>query len=319
MVFGRMCGEAESENNDRYLGGENCSLVVKTNENGAQIIPNFVSDKELEGRGLTPEEIAEIRRNRDASAGAFRYLFHGEDIETVFDAMRVCAHQPQNEATFNGKQPDAEDLWAGANDIKTIIMFEVPDELFQDWYNNGLLGINPDNDTYLDEYGSTTTLAECGASEVVWKKLMDIAREQLRSGTIQSKGTQPTCLYFGAYSEAASYFGLESDYLDKYNVFNGNFYPENSIGYQSSKKQSADKGKTSCPYTDPQLKEMYFSILLSKLSSDKKKELFETLEFASTFDAEDRILFLSSVQEVLNSLSSGGLSDSPNDDYENEF
>lgn len=306
MVFGRMCGEAESENNDRYLGGENCSLVVETNENGAQIIPSFISDKELED--LPQEERIKIQANREKSLRAFRYLFHGKDIETVFNAMRVCAHQPQNEATMNGGPSDPKDLWAGANDIKTIIIFEVPDELLQDWYKNGSLGFTEENETYLDpadENFSYTTLAECGAGETLWYSLMDIAREQLRSGTIQSEGTQPTCLYFGAYSEAASYFGLESDYLDKYNVFNGNFYPENSIGYQSSKKQSADKGKTSCPYTDPQLKEMYFSILLSKLSSDKKKELFETLEFANMADASDKQFVLSSIQETIDTLVNG--------------
>lgn len=110
-----MCGFEESENINRYLGGEKCNLVVETNNDGAQIIPNFVSDKELEGSGLTSEEIYEIKSNKDASASAFRYLFYGADIETVFNAMRVCANQPQNEATMNCKRPDIKDLWAASH------------------------------------------------------------------------------------------------------------------------------------------------------------------------------------------------------------
>lgn len=321
MYIVRMCGELESENIDKYLGGENCSLVVETNENGAQINPTFISDNEL--AKLPQEERFAIQDNKADSARAFRYLFHGDSLESVFDAMRVCANQPQNEATMNGRHPEPEDLWAGANKIKTVVVFEVPDETFRSWYNKGLLGITEENETYLnpdDDYCSYTTLAECGAGETLWHSLMDIAREQLQTGTIQSDGKKPSCLYFGEFSKAASYFDMEEDYLDIHNVFEGDFYLENEVGFKSLQKQTAaDKNKTSCPYTDPELKEMYFSILLSKLSADKKKELFDTLELASTFDAGDRTLFVSSIREIINSSNSNSNSDDLSNDYENEF
>lgn len=235
---------------------------------------------------INPAVRQKLEENKAEAERAHAYFMYGEDLHEAMNNLSICALQPQSEDALERIQegvPVREDFLA--RNFVAICIFEVPEEEFNNWRDQGLLATQEGNENYETLDGERVELSEAVLGDVAIKRAIE-------SGYLK---------YFGQSHEVYKAVGLDEKDFDPYNVFDRSFVTQSAVGINilNSEKNSDALDN---PYRGTELEGVYMQIVNADISKFDKQSLIDTLEYTKSLPVSDRALVVDSIHDTLSQM-----------------